>query len=64
LGLIRYYRKIVKHFAITAKPLTYLLKKHALIFWTNEHDVAFQTLKTSLITTPVLALPDFSNNFG
>jgi hypothetical protein len=34
-----------------------------LFIWTNEHDVAFQTLKTSLITTPVLALPDFSKQF-
>jgi hypothetical protein len=34
-----------------------------LFIWTNEHDVAFRTLKTSLITTPVLALPDFSKQF-
>jgi hypothetical protein len=31
--------------------------------WTTITELAFRTLKTSLITAPVLALPDFSCQF-
>lgn len=31
--------------------------------WTSESKASFQALKTSLVTTPVLALPDFSKTF-
>lgn len=63
LGLAGFYRKFVKHFGIISKPLTYLLKKHALFLWTSQHQHAFDTLKQALILAPVLALPDFSLPF-
>jgi hypothetical protein len=53
----------VKHYAVVTKPLTSLLKKHALFHWTSEHDTAFQALKKSLCSAPILALPDFSRQF-
>ena len=31
--------------------------------WTEVAELAFQTLKTALITAPVLALPDFTKTF-
>jgi hypothetical protein len=40
-----------------------LLKKGALFIWTPAIDEAFCTLKTALITSPVLALPDFAAHF-
>jgi hypothetical protein len=63
LGLVGYYRKFFQHFEIIAKPLTDLLKKNSLFIWTSEHDTSFQTLKSALVTAPVLALPDFSKPF-
>jgi hypothetical protein len=63
LGLAGYYRKFVKYFGIIAKPLTNLLKKNTLFVWTSEHDTTFHTLQQALITTPVLALPNFSKSF-
>lgn len=45
LGLAGYYRKFVQHFAITARPLTDLLKNGALFVWTSIHTTAFETLK-------------------
>jgi len=63
LGLAGYYRKFVRHFAILARPLTNLLKKGTLFIWTPDHDAAFFALQQALISTPVLALPDFSKQF-
>ena len=64
LGLAGYYRRFVRHFGIISKPLTNLLKKHALFIWTTDHDHAFQTLKAALYQAPVLALPNFAKPFS
>lgn len=63
LGLSGYYRKFIRHYAIISQPLTALLKKGAFFNWTDATEMAFQTLKTALITAPVLALPDFTKQF-
>jgi hypothetical protein len=64
LGLAGYYRKFVRHFGMIAKPLTTLLKKGVLFVWTHDHNVAFDTLKQSLCSAPVLALPNFEVPFA
>lgn len=53
----------MKHFGVTAKPLTKLLRKDQLFVWTETHTVAFQLLKEALCAAPVLALPNFSKPF-
>jgi hypothetical protein len=60
--LTMYYRKFVKNYGKIASPLTALLKNNSFI-WTPAAAQAFQTFNTSMCTTPVLALPDFTKTF-
>ena len=63
LGLARYYRRYVKHFAVIARPLHALTRKDAVFHWSLECQDAFDRLKTLLITSPITAFPDFSLPF-
>ena len=64
LGLAGYYRRFVRHFAIIAKPLTALLKKGVFYVWTQDQEISFNTLKQAVISSPVLALPNFNQPFA
>ncbi|XP_015168562.1 uncharacterized protein [Solanum tuberosum] len=62
LGLTGYYRKFVENYGSIAEPLTAMLRKNSFI-WTDQSTQAFKKLKVAMTTTPVLALPDFSQPF-
>lgn len=63
LGLAGYYRKFVRHFGLISRPLTDLLRKNVVFAWTSDKEDAFQALKHALISAPVLAMPDFTQEF-
>jgi hypothetical protein len=63
LGLTGYYRKFVHHFRVISKPFNITLEKNVLFIWSPNHDKAFNILKYALVSTPVLALPDFFKTF-
>jgi hypothetical protein len=62
LGLTGYYRKFVKNYALIAKPLTTLLTKKGFLR-TEQASLAFIQLKQAMVSTPVLALPNFEQPF-
>ena len=53
LGLVNYYRKFIRNYSDTAKPLTLLTKSFPLT-WTEEHQEVFDSLQTRGSTTRVL----------
>lgn len=63
VGLASYYRRFVKGFADIARPLHQLAKKGKRFQWTEDCQRAFDQLKASLITAPVLAYPDPNKTF-
>ncbi|KAK8942884.1 hypothetical protein KSP39_PZI008966 [Platanthera zijinensis] len=63
LGLAGYYRKFVKNFSAVALPLTKLTRKNVPFIWTEDCQAAFDRLKESVTTAPVLVMPCGSEGF-
>ncbi|KAL0301589.1 UNVERIFIED_CONTAM: Retrovirus-related Pol polyprotein from transposon.6 [Sesamum radiatum] len=63
LRLANYYRHFVKGYSEIVRPMTDLLKKTETWDWTPQCQVAFDNLKRTMVTDPVLALPDMSKPF-
>lgn len=62
-GLASFYRRFVKDFSMIASPLTEIVKKTVGFKWGEEQENAFSLLKSKLISTPLLSLPDFNKAF-
>lgn len=58
LGLASYYRHFMRSFAEIARPLHQLMEKGKKFHWGEDCQRAFFTLKSCLISAPVLAYPD------
>lgn len=64
LGMASWYRRFVPKFAELAAPLHSLTKgKVRTLKWNDTAIRAFEQLKTELIKSPVLAIPDFTKTF-
>ena len=64
LGLANYLHKYIANYAKMARPLSTLLKKDVYLCSHAEHAVAFKSIKDSLLTAPILALPDPDRPFS
>ena len=68
-GLTNYYRKFVHGYARVARPLHDLVsgknakKKRSVVEWTEDCEQSFNQLKRLCSNTPVLAYPDYKQNF-
>jgi transposase InsO family protein len=64
LGLANYYRRFVRNYSRVAAPLTALCTPKITDWpWKEEHEAAFQALKSALITAPVIHPPDLTQPF-
>ena len=63
LGCTVFFRKFIDRYAKYALPLTNLTRKEAVFDWTEECQMAFEVLKSSLITAPVLAKARMDRQF-
>ncbi|GMF38579.1 unnamed protein product [Phytophthora fragariaefolia] len=63
-GLANYLHKYSTNYANMARPLTNLLKKDAVWSWTSEAQQAFEAIKSSPQSAPILALPDEDRPFS
>ncbi|WVZ51807.1 hypothetical protein U9M48_002917 [Paspalum notatum var. saurae] len=63
LGLAGYYRRFIKDFSKTTKPMTSLTKKNVKYLWDPKCEEAFTSLKKSLTSAPILAQPDVTKPF-
>ena len=58
LGLVGYYRKLIKHFAKIVKPLTMLTRMDVKFEWKDTHNNTFMKLKEAIIQAPILRYLD------
>ena len=63
LGLYGYYRRFIKGYSTTAKPLHRLTEKGREYIWNEECQREFDRLKEHLTNAPVLEFPEFSQEF-
>ncbi|CAM8886336.1 unnamed protein product [Rhodiola kirilowii] len=63
LGHAGFYRRFIKDFSKTAKPLTDLLCQEAEFNFTDSCLNAFNSLKTALTSTPIVQPPDWELPF-
>jgi len=63
LGLTNYFRRFIQDYSNIARPLTSLTKDSVLWSWNAPQQQAFEKLKQTLVSPPVLAMPDFSKPF-
>ena len=63
LGILGYYRKFIKDFAKSTKPLKKCLKKDSKIVHDEIFINCFRDCKQMLVMDPILKYPDFSKKF-
>ncbi len=63
LGMCNFYRKFIKDFSSIAVPMTRLTHKDTKWDFDESCDRAFKLLKTSLVSAPILACPNFEKKF-
>src|ERR1043165_6585974 len=63
LGHAGFYRRFIKYFSKTSRPLTNFLEKDAPFVFDEDCKEAFEVLKKAFITTPIVQPPDWNLPF-
>jgi hypothetical protein len=62
-GHVRFYRRFIKDFSKITKPLMHLLQKDVAFDFDEKCLAAFRTLKSVLVSAPIIQPPDWSQPF-
>jgi hypothetical protein len=63
LGHAGFYRRFIKDFSKITKPLTHPLQKDVSFYFDEKCLAAFRTLKSALVSAPIIQPPDWSQPF-
>eukprot|EP00253_Pinus_taeda_P034210 PITA_34210 len=63
LGQINFVKRFVPDFSQIILPLQTMIKKNSVFRWGSEEKEAFDLIKQSIINSPALNTPNFSNHF-
>jgi hypothetical protein len=63
LGHAGFYRRFIKDFSKISKPLTHILQKDVAFNFDEKCLAAFRTLKSALVSAPIIQPPDWSQPF-
>ena len=63
LGHVGFYRRFIKDFSAIARPLCNLFAKDVPFAWSQACDVAFDKLKTMLVSPPIMRSPNWNLPF-
>jgi hypothetical protein len=64
LGFANFYRKFIPNFSNVVAPLNLLTRKEQPWLWTSLQQCAFDSLKTTFSSAPVLSIPDTTRPFS
>ena len=62
-GVVNYLSLFCKDLQKILKPITQLTRKEAPFHWTEAHDKAFEEVKKTVSSAPILSLPNASGRF-
>lgn len=62
-GLASFYRRFVPQFSSLMAPHTDCIRRDGVFVWTPDATIAFEIIKSKLISAHILALPDFTQIF-
>ncbi|KAK8933442.1 hypothetical protein KSP39_PZI015251 [Platanthera zijinensis] len=63
LGHAGFYRRFIRDFSKITKPLCHLLEKDTVFVFDDKCLEAFETLKKSLVSAPIVRAPDWTSSF-
>ena len=63
LGHAGFYRRFINDFSKISRPLCRLLEKDAKFNFNESCRSAFEEIKSSLVTAPIMLTPDWNNDF-
>ena len=63
LGHARFYRRFINDFSKISRPLCKLLEKDAKFDFDESYRFAFEEIKSRLVIAPVMARPDWNQEF-